>query len=59
MKENPCFHRHHYENTTDSPEFAKHTDIVRGHNKWLRDTWEEFLNMIPKKQQTASKNCSF
>ena len=36
MKDNPCFHRHHYdEKNVDTPiEFTKHFDMIRGHNKW-------------------------
>eukprot|EP00913_Durusdinium_trenchii_P009151 g8601.t1 len=36
MKDNPCFHRHHFDsnNVETTIEFAKHADIVRGHSKW-------------------------
>ncbi|CAE8678153.1 unnamed protein product [Polarella glacialis] len=36
MKDNPCFHRNYYEEPANAAivEFAKYTDISKGHAKW-------------------------
>ncbi|CAE7217894.1 THOC2 [Symbiodinium sp. KB8] len=60
MKDNPCFHRHHYGGTeADSsvaPEYAKHADIVRGHNKWEGKILKALRQNLESEEWTDKRN---
>ncbi|CAE7327190.1 THO2 [Symbiodinium pilosum] len=56
MKDNPCFHRHHYDGTPADPEFAKHADIVRGHNKWEGKILKALRQNLESEDWTDKRN---
>eukprot|EP00438_Fugacium_kawagutii_P013764 Skav232241 [mRNA] locus=scaffold273:39289:40470:- [translate_table: standard] len=58
MKDNPCFHRHHYDDTNvDTPiEFAKHNDIIRGHNKWEGRIYKVLKMNLESEEWTDKRN---
>ncbi|CAJ1381245.1 unnamed protein product [Effrenium voratum] len=58
MKDNPCFYRHHYdEKMVDTPlEFAKHSDILRGHNKWEGRIYKVLRQNLESEDWTEKRN---
>mmetsp|Transcript_50669 Transcript_50669/g.70285 ORF Transcript_50669/g.70285 Transcript_50669/m.70285 type:complete len:326 (+) Transcript_50669:2-979(+) len=60
MKDNPCFHRHHYggaeADSSVAPEYAKHADIVRGHNKWEGKILKALRQNLESEEWTDKRN---
>ena len=58
MKDNPCFHRHHYDETQlEGPvEFAKHSEIVRAHSKWEGKIYKTLKISLESEEWTDKRN---